>query len=210
MQRSYNPSVYFVADPACCAGRELVRVVEDALIGGVTLLQYRDKVNAKDTVYHNAALLRDIAFDYEVPFLVNDYADIAYDICADGVHLGQGDMSAAEAREMLGPSAIVGMTAFTEEQIAAVDPAIVDYIGVGPFYATQTDKGKSVLGAARFSVLAGLSSVPVVGIGGITPENTAAVIENGAYGVAMMRAISEAERPDEAARAFVTAVAAAR
>jgi thiamine-phosphate pyrophosphorylase len=210
MQRTYNPSVYFVVDPACCGGRDVIHVVEQAIAGGVTLLQYRDKVNSKEVVYHNACVIRDVAFDCQIPFLVNDYANIAELVCADGVHLGQGDMSAAEARALLGPSAIIGVTAFTEAQIAAVDPDVVDYIGLGPFFPTQTDKGKPVLGAERFAALAALSPVPVIGIGGITPLNAADVIRSGAYGVAMMRAVSEAEDVRLAASAFLDAVGLAK
>ena len=210
MERTYNPSVYFVADPACCGGRDIEQIVDQALTGGVTLLQYRDKDSSKADIYHRAAMLRDIAFDHHVPFIVNDHVDIAYDIYADGVHLGQGDMDPAEARKILGEPAIIGVTAFSEEQIKAIDPAIVDYIGVGPFYETKTDKGKPVLGAERFAALAGLSPVPVVGIGGVTVDGTADVIQAGAYGVAMMRAVSEAEDVAAAAAAFVAAVGAAK
>ena len=180
------------------------------MAGGVTLLQYRDKESSEEDVYHRACLLRDLAFDFKVPFLINDHVDIAYDIYADGVHLGQEDMSAAEARDILGDSAIIGVTAYNEAQIKAIDPAIVDYIGVGPFYETQTEKGKPVLGAARFAELVAISPVPVIGIGGITVDGAAAVIQAGAYGVAMMRAVSEAVDVEAAAQAFVKAVASVR
>ena len=102
----------------------------------------------------------------------------------------------------MGADAIIGQTAFTEAHIAAVDPAIVDYIGTGPFYPTQTDKGKPVLGAEAFAELVALSPVPVVGVGGITPSNAAAVIDAGADGVAMMRSISEADDISAAVQAF--------
>jgi len=91
-----------------------------------------------------------------------------------------------------------------------VDPAVVDYVGTGPFYETKTDKGKPVMGAEAFTQIAALSPVPVVGIGGVTASNCAAVIAAGADGVAMMRAISGAADPQVAARDFVSAVAAAR
>jgi thiamine-phosphate pyrophosphorylase len=132
------------------------------------------------------------------------------------VHLGQGDASPEEARVKLGADAIIGQTAFTQEQIEAVDPEVVDYIGTGPFYTTQTRKGKELLGPSeaggngRFAALAALSPLPVVGIGGITPENAHAVLEAGAQGVAMMRAISEADDPEGAARAFAGVIAVTR
>ena len=139
---------------------------------------------------------------FRVPLLVNDYVDIAFAVGADGVHVGQGDSDVAEARARLGEDAIVGLTAFTEEQITAVDPAVVDYIGTGPVYPTQTDKGKPVLGGDGFSALVQLSPVPVVGIGGITPENASRVLDAGAAGVAMMRSVSAADDIAAAVKAF--------
>ena len=86
--------------------------------------------------------------------------------------------------------------------MAGIDPLVVDYVGTGPFYETRTDKGKPVLGAERFAAVAALSPVPVVGIGGITPENARAVLDAGADGVAMMRSISGADDVEAAARKF--------
>lgn len=217
MKKSLDLSIYFVADPTLCGGREVADVVAAALRGGVSMVQYRDKGcphATRDLIMHHAQAVRDAVYRHnretgaDVPFLVNDHVEIAREVGADGVHLGQGDMSAKEARKILGPEAIIGLTAFTEDQIRAVDPAVVDYIGTGPFYETHTKKGKPVLGApefggnGEFSRLAALSPVPVVGIGGITPDNAAAVIAAGAQGVAMMRSVSEAEDPEAAARAF--------
>lgn len=194
-----NLSLYFIADPECCGGRDVVDVARAAVRGGVTIVQYRDKTNAARERAKNARALKDAL---NVPLLINDHVDTAIEVNAHGVHLGQGDMPVLEARDLLGPEAIIGLTAFTEDHIAALDAAKVDYIGTGPFYPTQTDKGKPVLGAERFAALAALSPVPIVGIGGITPDNAAAVIEAGASGVAVMRAIGEADDPEEVAAAF--------
>ncbi len=198
MLKNLNLSPYFVCDPSLCAGRDPVDVTLAAVRGGVTMVQLRDKSN---DALENARRMK--AAQLSVPLLINDHVYIAKGIDADGVHLGQGDMDAAKARAILGPDKIIGVTAFTEEQIKAVDPAVVDYIGTGPFYETKTDKGKPVLGAEKFAALVKLSPVPVVGIGGITPENAAAVIEAGADGVAMMRSISEAVDPEAATRKFI-------
>lgn len=193
-------SVYFIVDPSLCDKRRPEDVVEQAIRGGASIIQFRDKISAKEEVYHMACCLRDVAYDYSVPFVINDYVDIAYEICADGVHIGQGDMPAAQARSVLGPGALIGVTAFTPSQIAAIDPQYVDYIGTGPVYPTQTDKGKPVLGVDGFSSMAALSPVPVVGIGGIDATNAAPVIQSGAHGVAMMRSISQADDVADAAR----------
>lgn len=147
--------------------------------------------------------MKDALLGTGVPLLINDYVDIAVEVGADGAHIGQGDISPALARKMLGPDAILGLTAFTEAHIAAVDRAVVDYIGTGPVYPTLTDKGKPVLGSARFAELVKLSPVPVVGIGGITVENAAFVLAAGADGIAVMRAIGAADDVKETAHDFL-------
>lgn len=198
----FNPSIYFIADPACCGGRLVVDVVMQAAEAGVTMVQYRNKSGDMSRIMAEAAMLSELLKPYDIPFLVNDYVDVAFAAQADGVHLGQGDCSPAEARAKLGAGAIIGQTAFTTVHIAAVDPAVVDYIGTGPVYPTQTDKGKPVIGVDGFAAMAALSPVPVVGIGGITADNAGAVMNVGAAGVAMMRSVSEADDIAAAVRGF--------
>src|SRR5262249_39993882 len=143
-------------------------------------------------------------------FIINDRPDVAKEIHADGVHLGQGDMKPEEARKLLGPDKIISVTAFTEDHLRAIDPVVVDYAGTGPFYQTKTDKAKPVLGPEKFAALVRVSPVPVVGIGGVTPQNAANVIQSGAAGVAMMRSISESENPRQAAQDFAAVLKSAR
>lgn len=208
MTRAFDLSVYFVADSSLCAGRDLSDVVRGAIAGGATMIQLRNKHGTSMEFFEQAKELRQQIRN--IPFLINDRVDIAQQVDADGVHLGQGDMRTAEARELLGPKKIVGVTAFTEEHFSAIDPAVIDYAGTGPFYPTKTEKGKPILGPDGFRALVRISPVPVVGIGGITPANAAAVIECGAAGVAMMRSISGAPEPKKAAYAISGAVASAR
>lgn len=202
-RKNFDISLYVVLDPSACAGRDVVTVAAAVLRGGATMLQYRDKVNPPDVVLANARAIKNLIEAEGVKFLINDHVHIAADIGADGVHLGQGDMNSSEALSILGPEAIIGLTAFTPAHFATLDPAVVDYAGTGPFYPTQTDKGKPVLGAAGFKALRALSPVPVVGIGGITLENAAAVIDAGADGVAMMRSVTAAPDPEKSVRDFV-------
>lgn len=143
-------------------------------------------------------------------FVINDHVEIAREVNADGVHLGQGDMKPEQARMLLGPDKVIGLTAFTAAHMAALDPKTVDYVGTGPFFPTQTDKGKPVLGREGFARIAADSPVPVVGIGGITAATAGQVIEAGAQGVAVMRAISADENPKAAAQALAAAVKHAR
>lgn len=202
-------SVYFVLDPSLCAERDVLDIARAALTGGVTMVQYRDKAFPSAFTLQTVKRLLELCRKFDVPLLVNDYVDIAQEAGVDGVHLGQGDMTPQKARRLLGEQFIIGQTAYTRDQIEAVDPDVVDYIGTGPFYETQTKKGKPVLGqndGAAFRELVALSPVPVVGIGGITPVNAAAVMEAGAGGVAMMRAISQARDPAQAAQDFVRTI----
>ena len=186
----------------CCGGRPIADVVMQAVKGGATLVQYRNKSGNLAQIAGEAAYLAEILSTTPVPLIINDYIEVAVAASADGVHLGQGDASPFDARQMLGRDVIVGQTAFTKEQIEAVDASRVDYIGTGPVYPTKTDKGKPVLGVDGFAELVRLSKVPVVGIGGITPDNAADVLGAGATGLAMMRSISEAQDVEAAARAF--------
>ncbi len=199
-------SVYFIADPEACGGRPVADIVRQAAAGGATMIQLRDKSGA----FEGAGVIREILRRFHIPFIINDRVDVARALGADGVHLGQEDMSAAEAREILGPDKIIGVTAFEETHFRNIDPAIVDYAGMGPVYATKTKPDKKILGPEGFERLAALSPVPVAGIGGITPANAGAVIRAGAAGVAMMRAVSESDDPQQAAVDFAGAVAAAR
>lgn len=206
----FDLSVYFVADPSCCAGRPVEAVVLAALKGGVTLLQLRNKHSPRDEVFEQALRLGALADDFGVPLLINDYPDIAFETKVAGVHLGQGDNNPAQARALLGAGAVIGLTAFRPEHFSALARGVVDYTGTGPIYPTQTDKGKPVLGPEGFSLMISNAPVPVVGIGGITVDNAGAVIRAGAKGVAVMRAISEAPDPEEAARALAAEVRAVK
>jgi len=202
MRSFFSPAIYFILDPACCRGRDVLDVALAAARGGVTMLQLRNKSGNMPEFLAQAALLSEILKPFNIPFFVNDSIDVAFAVGADGVHLGQGDESVVIARKRLGDGAIIGQTAFTPAHMAVLDPAVVDYIGTGPIFPTQTDKGKPVLGMEGFRDLVALSPVPVVGIGGITAENAPSVMSCGAAGVAMMRAISEAEDVEGAARHF--------
>lgn len=205
-RRKFDPSVYFVADPEACAGRPVVDVAVLAAAGGATMVQLRDKSENSISALQNARALKKILDPLGIPLIINDRVDVALAVDAAGVHLGQGDMPAAEARRILGPEKIIGVTAFEQSHFESIDPSIVDYTGTGPFFATQTKPDKPVLGVDEFARLVKLSPVPVIGIGGITPANAHQVIQAGAAGVAMMRSISESPDPRGAAAALKQAV----
>ncbi len=195
-----NLRLYFIVDPSLCAGRLAQDIVHAAVRGGATMVQLRNKNDSPDIVLEQAYQIQSLLADLGVPFLINDHVEIAKEINADGVHIGQGDMSVEKAREIIGRDKILGLTAFTREHYNALDPDLVDYVGTGPVFPTKTDKGKPVLGVEDFQSLIQYAPVPVVGIGGVTAVNAKAVIDAGAHGVAMMRSISMADDPCHAAQ----------
>lgn len=185
----------------------MLDVLAPAVSGGISIVQFRDKTpidtpGQRKKFKDHACRIHEFLKPRHIPFLINDHVDIAKEIGADGVHVGQGDASPEDVRRVLGSEAVIGLTAFRSEHFAALDPQVVNYVGTGPVYPTKTDKGKPVLGPEKFAELIKGAPVPVVGIGGITPDNFAPVIEAGAAGVAVMRAIGEADDPELAACRF--------
>lgn len=209
IMRNFNVSdlaVYFVLDPHCCGGRDIEWVAHKVAQGGVTMVQLRNKEDSIDIIRAQALALKDIFLHYGVPFVLNDYVDLAAELDLDGVHIGQDDMKPQDARAFIGAYKILGLTAFEFAHFDAIDPNIIDYAGTGPFFATLTKPDKPVLGGHGFTNLIKMSCVPVVGIGGITPQNAGDVMACGAKGVAMMRSVSMAEDPADAVDEFVRVV----
>lgn len=209
-RNNFDLSVYFIADSSVCDGRAVEDVVAAALRGGATMVQLRNKDCSRDIVIDEVKRIQGVLADSDVPLIINDYVELAAEIGADGVHIGQDDMSIRDARNIMGDNAILGLTAFTRGHYDKIDADVIDYVGTGPCYSTLTKPDKPVLGVSGLMQLVNNAPVPVVGIGGITPENTADVISAGAKGVAMMRAISDAIDPEAAAREFVKSVNRAR
>lgn len=202
----FDLCVYFVLDPSVCKLRDVSKVAADAARGGVTMIQLRNKTDPLDLIEEQARGIMRVLKGTNIPLIINDHIELAAKIGADGVHVGQGDRDVRTAREMIGPDKILGVTAFTREQYAAIDSSIVDYVGTGPVFPTKTKPDKPVLGINGFTTLIKHAPVPVVGIGGITSEKAHAVINAGANGVAMMRAISEADNVELAAYNFLQQV----
>lgn len=206
----FDLSVYVIIDPATCNNRQVEEVARQARAGGATMIQLRNKSDEMSVVEQQAGAVQHALDGSDIPFILNDHVELAAKINADGVHIGQEDMNPSEARAMIGQDKILGLTAFTDEHYAAIDQSIIDYVGTGPFYPTLTKPDKAVLGAEKFKDLITKAPVPVVGIGGITPQNAPAVMTAGADGVAMMRAVTAAEDITQATRDFVRAVERAR
>lgn len=211
MRPALDLSVYLVTDPVLTRRHGLLETVRRAVAGGATVVQLRDKHARDDDLVAQGRALMAMLAPAGIRLIVNDRVEVARAIGADGLHVGQDDMPAREARARIGERMILGVSAGDEAEIATVDPAIVDHVGMGPFAATSTKADASApLGVARFAQLRAMLTLPVVAIGGIGEANTAAAIRAGADGVAVVSAICAADDPEAATRRIAAAVREAR
>jgi len=212
MKPALDLRLYALLDPALTAGREPVACALAAVRGGATLVQLRDKRYAARPVIALARALREALAPSGVPLIVDDRVDVALAAAAAGVHLGKEDMEPADARRLLGPEALIGVTVHHAAEADTVDPASADYAGIGPAFATTSkDPGDPPLGADGLARLvrhlrARLPGFPVCAIAGITSANAASVIEAGADGIAVISALFLAEDIEAAARELRTIV----
>ena len=211
MTKAFDLTLYLVIGPEAVAGREVDAVTAAAVAGGVTLVQLRDKAAPDAEVAALARRLQEILAPRGLPLIVNDRIEVARAVGAAGVHLGVDDRPAAEARRILGPEAIIGVSAGTFAEADLVDPAVVDYVGTGAVYATATkaDAGAAI-GLEGLAALRGRLALPMVAIGGIGLATAAAVAATGVEGIAVVSAICAAGDPEAAARDLREAVDAGR
>ncbi len=203
--------LYLVTDERLSRGRATADIVRAAIRGGVDVVQLRGKeLPAREQLAIGRAL-RAITREAGILFIVNDRVDLALALDADGVHIGQDDLPAEIARQLVGPERIVGVSAATIPEALAAREAGADYLGVGAIYGTATkpDAGAPT-GPALLGSIRGAVDLPLVGIGGITATNAAEVIAAGADGVAVVSAIVAADDPEAAARDLSARIAAAR
>ncbi|WP_310732567.1 thiamine phosphate synthase [Paenibacillus sp. 1011MAR3C5] len=199
--------LYVITASANYPGRDLIEVMEQTLIGGAGMLQLRNKTGSREEVLHEATALRKLTRAYGVPFIVNDYVDIAIQVGADGVHIGQDDMPMAEARQLLGPGKLIGVSTHSLEQALKAERDGADYIGVGPVYPTNTKPGRAAVSTSYVSEAAAHIGIPFVAIGGITLDNADLVLEAGARRLCAVSAIVGSEDPAAACRSFLDKIA---
>lgn len=203
--------LYVITDAKLSRGRSHLEVIRAAIAGGATVVQYREKEGTTRQLIEEARALRELTRQAGVPFIVNDRVDIALAVDADGVHVGQDDMPAPLARQLMGPGNIVGVSATNLEEALQAERDGADYIGAGPVFATPTKPDAAPpMGLEGLAEICRRVSIPVVAIGGINEENAAAVIEAGADGVAVVSAIVAAPDVEAAARRLREVVEAAR
>lgn len=192
--------VYFIAGSTNCFV-EPVRVLEEAIRGGITIFQYREKGEGCLNDFEKLELgkeLQKVCKESGIPFIVNDDIELALELDADGIHIGQEDEDAAQVREKIGDK-ILGVSVHNLEEAEKAKLAGADYFGVGPIFPTETKKDtRAVRGTALLEQLKDFG-IPIVGIGGINADNAGAVMDAGADGVSVITAISQAEDVQEAA-----------
>lgn len=181
--------LYAVTDRHWLNGRTLEEDVELALKGGVTLVQLREKNLDFDAFCKEAEKIHSLCQKYNVPLIINDNVEVAKAVNAEGVHLGQGDMSIAEAREILGNSKIIGATARTKEQAVKAEKDGADYVGSGAVFGTSTKSDAVKMSFETLTEICNSVKIPVTAIGGITKENVSELKGTGISGVAVVSGI---------------------
>lgn len=185
--------LYAVTDRAWVGKLTLPQQVEAALKGGATCVQLREKKLADSSVLAEAREISALCKQYRVPFILNDNVALAAQCGADGVHLGQEDMDPAEARRILGPDAIIGVSAHNVAEAKAAVAAGADYLGCGAMFATTTKTNVTALPKETLRAICAAVGVPVVAIGGISKQNLLSLAHCGEAGVALVSAMFAAE-----------------
>lgn len=208
--KRFDLSVYLVLDPGLCAGIGMVETARQAVAGGATMVQLRDKDADSARMIETGRALKAALAGSGALLIVNDDVEAARVIGADGLHVGQGDMTPAEARALVGPEMLLGLSVESPALARAADPAIVDYVGAGPVFATPTKPDhKQPVGWEGLAAQVAASLVPAVAIGGLKAHHAAQAKAAGAQGVAVVSAICGQRDPALAAREIARAWGAA-
>jgi thiamine-phosphate pyrophosphorylase len=205
-ERLRTARLYFVCE-AQPRGEDPEPLLRAALAGGVDIVQLRDRELDRGAVERSARTFRRLCDTHSALFVVNDDPYLARSCRADGVHVGQDDMPAAEAREVLGPDAIVGLSTHSPEQLSAAATAPVDYVSAGPIWETPTKQGRPAVGLGYVEHAAVHAPHPFFAIGGIDATNAAEAVAAGARRLCVVRAIRDAADPQAAAEALRGALA---
>ena len=199
--------LYLVTDEAACLGRDFFWVVEEAVKGGVTMVQLREKSLGTRAFIDKAKRLKDLLAPYDVPLIINDRVDVALAVDADGVHVGQSDMPYPILKDMLPEGRIIGISAEKAEDVLGADDWNISYLAVSPLFATLSKNDtEEPWGMDGLKWVSSNSKHPLVVIGGLNPGNSPEAIKNGATGIALISAICSAESPSQAARAIRDAI----
>lgn len=188
-----NLLLYAVTDRAWVGEKSLLEQVEEALQGGVTLVQLREKEMAEEAFLQEALQMKALCHKYQVPLIINDNVEVALKSGADGVHVGIEDAPVSEIRKRVGKDFVIGATAKTVEQAQKAEASGADYLGVGAVFASGTKKTAVRITREQLQEICNSVSIPSVAIGGITLENVSQIDGDGICGIAVVSAIFGAE-----------------
>ena len=193
-------SVYLVTDHRNTNDEEFLNIIEEAIKGGTTIVQLREKTASTKEFYQLALKVKEITSKYDVSLLINDRIDIALAVDSDGVHIGQDDMPADIARKIIGKDKILGVSASTVAEAKKAEADGADYIGSGAVFPTATKDDADSVSKLQLKEIVHSIDIPVVAIGGITLENAASLKDTGIAGFSVVSAIMSADNPREASQ----------
>ena len=195
-----NLLLYAVTDRSWLGDKTLAEQTEEALKGGVTFVQIREKELDREHFREEAEELKALCARYQVPFVINDDVDLALEVDADGVHVGQSDMEAGDVRKKLGPDKIIGVSAQTAEQALRAQEHGADYLGVGAVFPTGSKADATEVSRETLEEICRAVDIPVIAIGGIGRENVMELKGSGICGIAVISAIFAQNDIEAAAR----------
>jgi thiamine-phosphate pyrophosphorylase len=211
MIRPFDLSVYLITDRALSGARGVLETVAAAIAGGATMVQLRDPEAKTRALVEEARAIHALTRPAGVPFIVNDRVDVALAAGADGVHVGQADMTVADVRALIGPKPILGLSITSEADLDVSDFRGVDYLGVGPVFQTSTKPDAAPpINAGGLEAIVARTKIPIVAIGGLHAGNAADAITAGAHGIAVVSAICAAPDAEAATRELAEIVKVAR
>ncbi|MFK4771237.1 thiamine phosphate synthase [Rhizobium sp. ZW T2_16] len=206
--KQFDLSLYLVLDPDLCRVIGMVETARLAVLGGATMVQLRDKQATTAEMIATGLQLKAALSGAGVSLIVNDDVEAALAIGADGIHVGQEDMNATEVRKRVGDRLILGLSVETEDLARRVDPAVVDYVGVGPVFATGTKPDhKQPIGFKGLARIVAASPIPAVAIGGVKIQDVEEIFRAGATGLAVVSAICGSPDPQAATRLIADKIA---
>ena len=196
--------LYVILDPSVCPDRSLTDVLKEAATAGARLFQYRNKSASMKEAYAEALVLRQVALDAGVTFIVNDRCDLAVAVDADGVHLGQGDIPLDMARKVMGAGKLIGISTHNPDQVRETTAGKPDYLGFGPIFKPGSKQDHDpVVGLEGLRAIRRLTSLPVFAIGGVQIDQVKEVMRTGANGIAVISGILKAPDISHAVKLFL-------
>lgn len=192
--KNLDLSLYLVTDKSDDV-EKFLNTIEEAIKGGVTVVQIREKTADTLDFYNLALKVKEITTKYNIPLIINDRVDIALAIDADGVHVGQSDMPCSITRKLIGENKILGVSAATVEEAEKAEKDGADYIGSGAVFPTQTKSDASSVSKKELKNIVDSIDIPVVAIGGITLDNASQLKDTGIAGLSVVSAIMSSENP---------------